>query len=386
MDNRVFAVRCPAYDRAEEKLAELLAMMGGMGTFVVSGEKIVLKANLLAAAPPQKAVTTHPAIVAAVGRQVNAEGAVPTVADSPGSGYKYTEKTLKRIYRVCELAGPCEQAGIPLNLDTSAREISFPDGHLIKRFEVITPVATADGVLNLCKLKTHLFMHMTGAVKNSFGVIPGLTKPGYHAKLKDTARFADMLLDLSSFVAPRLSIMDAVVAMEGQGPNSGTPRRVGLILAAASPLALDVVAAEIMGIDPGNNPLLAAAERRGMRPTRLSDVELIGVDKSDLRVPGFQLPATLYGETGLGRLPWYQQMLLPLFKDGMSVKPVINQTACVACGACHDSCPMDAITLHAKEYAEIDDTRCIRCYCCHEMCQYDAVRLRRSLLYRLINP
>jgi uncharacterized protein (DUF362 family)/NAD-dependent dihydropyrimidine dehydrogenase PreA subunit len=385
MDNRVFAVHCTAYDQAEEQLAALLEMLGGMGAFVSGGEKIVLKANLLAAAAPAQAVTTHPAIVSAVGRQVTAEGAIPSVADSPGSGYKYTEKTLKRIYRVCELEKPCEQAGIQLNFDTSARGVSFPDGHLIKRFEVITPVAAADGVLNLCKLKTHMFMHMTGAVKNSFGVIPGLTKPGYHAKLKDTARFADMLLDLSNFVAPRLSIMDAVVAMEGRGPNSGSPRRVGLILAATNPLALDVAAGEILGIDPAQNPLLAAAARRGMGPTRMQEIELIGMAKSDLRVPGFKLPETIYGATGLGRMPWWQQLLLPLFKDGMSVKPVIDKKVCVACGACHDSCPMDAITLHTKEYAEIDDSRCIRCYCCHEMCQYDAVALHKSLLYRLVN-
>ncbi len=386
MDNRVFAVHCPAYDQAKEQVTRLLDMMGGMGAFVADGENIVLKANLLAAAAPQKAVTTHPAIVTAVGQMVAARGAVPTAADSPGSGYKYTEKNLKRIYRVCELATACEGAGIQLNFDTSARTVSFPDGHLIKRFEVITPIAEADGVLNLCKLKTHLFMYMTGAVKNSFGVIPGLTKPGFHAKLKDTARFADMLLDLSNFVAPRLSIMDAVVAMEGQGPNSGSPRRVGLILAATSPLALDAVAAEIMGIDPDQNPLLAAAARRGMGPSRMDDIELIGLAKSDLRVPGFKLPATLYGETGLGRLAWWQQKLLPLFKDGMSVKPVIDPKTCIACGACRESCPMDAITLHAKDHAEIDDTRCIRCYCCHEMCQYDAVSLRKSLLYRLVNP
>ena len=312
-------------------------------------------------------------------------GATAILADSPGSGFKYNEKMLKRIYRTCGLKETCETAGIKLNFDTSAEEVSYPEGKLIKRFEVITPILESDGVLNLCKLKTHLFMHMTGAVKNSFGVIPGLTKPGYHAKLRDPEHFANMLIDLSNFVAPRLSIMDAVVGMEGEGPNAGDPRHVGLILASTNPFAIDVVAGEIIGIDSQKNTVLTEAAKRGLGPTRLDEVHLVGIEKSDLRVPDFKLPATIYGETGLGGLPWYQRLLSPSFKDGMSVKPRIDKEKCIACGSCYEACPVDAITLYEKEYSEIDDDKCIRCYCCHEMCQYDAVFLHKSLLYRFVN-
>jgi len=385
MKNRVYAGKCKSYPDAAQKVADLLGMMGGLDAFVSRGEKILLKANLLLAAAPEKAVTTHPEIITAVGKLVQAAGAMATLADSPGSGYKYNAKTLHRIYRVCGLEKPCRESGIKLNTDTTFQAVSYPQGKLIKLFETITPVVQSDGVLNLCKLKTHMFMHMTGAVKNSFGVIPGLNKPGYHAKLRDTRRFADMLLDLSAYVAPRLSIMDAVVGMEGEGPMSGEPKPVGLILASVNPLALDVVAGEIMGIDHDQNPVLLAAADRGLGPTRLNDVELTGIDKKSLRIPGFQLPATLYGETGMGKMPWWQKMLIPLFKDGMSVKPRIDVTKCVACGACYESCPVNAITLHEKSHAAIDDSKCVRCYCCHEMCTYEAVTLQKSLLYRIIN-
>jgi uncharacterized protein (DUF362 family)/Pyruvate/2-oxoacid:ferredoxin oxidoreductase delta subunit len=385
MESRVFAVRCPHYDQAEEKIEELLDSMEGMDPFVSAGEKIVLKANLLLPARPAKAITTHPSIVASVGKMVKAAGAEPILADSPGSGYKYNEKMLKRIYRTCGMAKPCETAGIKLNFDTSFEEVSYPDGKLIKRFEAITPILESDGVLNLCKLKTHLFMHMTGAVKNSFGIIPGLTKPGYHAKLRKTERFADMLLDLSNYVAPRLSIMDAVIGMEGEGPNAGDPRHVGLILASANPIAIDVVAGEIMGIDYSQNPVLVAAAKRGLGPTRLEDVNLIGMDKSDLRIADFRPPSTIYGGTGLGGISGWQRFLVPLFKDGMSVKPRIDKKKCIACGACYDSCPVEAISLKEDEHAEIDDDTCVRCYCCHEMCQYDAVFLHKSWLYRFVN-
>lgn len=384
-DARVFAVKCADYETAEVKLPQLIEMAGGIAAYAAPGETIALKPNLLMAAKPEKAVTTHPAVVAAVGRMLRAAGAAPLVAESPGGGYKYDLATLRRTYRVCGLTAACGAAGVGLSEDTTFQAVSYPEGKLIKRFEVITPILEADGVVNLCKLKTHMFMHMTGAVKNSFGAIPGRAKPGYHATLHDTMRFADMLLDLSNFVAPRLSIMDAVVGMEGEGPNAGEPRFIGLLLAARNPLALDVVAGEIMGIGPQDNPLLVAAQKRGLGPTRLADVDLIGIAKDGLRSPGFKLPATLYGQLGLGRLPWYQRLLIPLFKDGMSVKPRIDVEACIACGVCAEACPMGAINVIAKAHAAIDEAKCIRCYCCHEMCPNDAVALHRSLLYRLVN-
>ena len=137
---------------------------------------------------------------------------------------------------------------------------------MIKRFEIITPIRTADVVFNLCKLKTHMFTYMTGAVKNCFGVIPGLLKPGYHAKLRDTGRFASMLLDLTELVGARLHVMDAVYAMEGEGPQSGRPRRAGFILASANPVALDAVAGEIIGLDAKLNPVLVEAGNRNIGP------------------------------------------------------------------------------------------------------------------------
>ena len=219
MNNEVYVVRCSDYGEAAEKIGLLISMMGGMGRFAAPGERIVLKANLLQPSGPEHAVCTHPAVVAAVGRMVKGVGAVTTIADSPGSGYKYNEKTLSTLYARSGMSGAAEEAGIEVNLDATYQPVSFPEGKLIKRFEVITPVIEADGVFNLCKLKTHVFMSMTGAVKNNFGVIPGLAKPGYHAKLHDKGHFADMLLDLAAYVSPRISIMDAVVGMEGEGPG-----------------------------------------------------------------------------------------------------------------------------------------------------------------------
>jgi uncharacterized protein (DUF362 family)/NAD-dependent dihydropyrimidine dehydrogenase PreA subunit len=382
MDTKVFIVRCPDYEHVRDRMTELLALMGGMGSFATSGEKIVLKPNLLQPVKPEQAVTTHPAVVAAVARLVKNEGARPLIVDSPGSGYPYTERTLHKFYRTCGMHKVADDEGIELNLDTRHEHIAYPKGELIKRFEVLTPVLEADGVVNLCKLKTHLLMHMTGAVKNIFGVVPGLTKPGYHAKLRDKTQFAKMLLDLAEYVSPRLSIMDAVTGLEGDGPGAkGEPRHVGLLLAARCPLALDVVAGEIIGLKRAQNPVLTEAENRGLYPTRLDEVELIGADISEVRILDYKLPATVTEGSGLGRFQW----LSPLLKSGTTLKPRVITENCKACGSCRDSCPVQAITIDDDKYAHIDDDKCIRCYCCNEMCSESAVELHQSFLYRLVN-
>jgi ferredoxin len=160
---------------------------------------------------------------------------------------------------------------------------------------------------------------------------------------------------------------------------------VGYLLAAGNPLALDVVAGEMMGLDPQKNPVLVEAEKRGLGPTHLGDVEIIGVDRRDLRTPDFKLPSTVFRDDGRGGVSVWQKLLLKLFKGGMSVKPRIIRERCIACGACRDACPMHVITMVNGDHARIDHRGCIRCYCCHEMCPEKAVELHRNLMYRMIN-
>ena len=385
MDNTVYIVTCKDYKQIQAKLTDLMDLMGGMQRFAHSGEKIVLKVNLLREARPEAAVTTHPSVVAVVARLAKQEGATPIIADSPGGGYRYSAKTLDKIYRTCGMHQAARQAEVEVNWDTTARPVSYAEGQLTKHFDIITPVYDAQAVFNLCKMKTHVFTGMTGAVKNIFGVIPGLSKPGYHAKLNNVQRFAGMLLDLAAYVSPRLTIMDAVVAMEGDGPGAGDPRPVGLLLGSKNPLALDVVAGEIMNLDRTRNPILVEADRRGLSPIRIEDIEIIGADLAAVQVPDFKQPQTSARRFGLDPGPWYQRMIEPMFKHAFTVRPKVMWHRCIACGTCIEGCPVEAISF-VKERAFIDDDKCIRCYCCHEVCPEEAIGLYSSWLYRLIGP
>ena len=385
MDHKVYIVQCKDYDDIDDKITSLLNLMGGMGRFAKQGEKIVLKVNLLRDAGPEEAVCTHPTMAAAVASLIKKEGADAVIADSPGGGYRYNEKTLDKIYRTSGMHQAAQQAGIEVNWDTTSRPASYSDGLLTKHFDIITPVYEASAVFNLCKMKTHLFTMMTGAVKNIFGVIPGLSKPGYHAKLHDPKRFAGMLLDLAQYISPRVSIMDAVVAMEGNGPGTGDPRRVGLLIGSENPLALDVVAGEIMGIDRKQNSIIMEAEQRDLQPNRLEDIEVIGADLAEVKVPDFKPPQVAPGNFGLDPMPWHQQILQPFFKNAYTVRPRVIWERCIACGTCIEGCPVEAISF-VKEKAFIDDDKCIRCYCCHELCPEEAIGLHSSWLYQLLKP
>ena len=383
-ETQVYAASCPDYGQAEGAIRALVEQMGGMGRFVRPGERIVLKANLLRAAPPESAICTHPAVVEAVARLVKEAGGTPVICDSPG-GALHKEAVLRSLFEKTGMAAAAAAAGAELSMDSSTRTVSLPEGKVLRQAEIITPVAEADGVIDLCKMKTHVLMSMTGAVKNLFGVIPGLSKVGYHATHPDHETFADVLLDLTGYVKPRLSLMDGILAMEGDGPgSSGTPRQVGLLLAAANPLALDTAAGAIMNLPRQDNPVLLAAERRGLTPCRMEDVELIGGTVEELRMADYKFPAS----TKSNLMDFLGPLARPaerLCKKALSQTPRIDGAKCVGCGICAKSCPGQAIAMTAPgKKARISQKACIHCYCCHELCPQKAVELHQSWLGRLL--
>ena len=240
----VSLVRCSGYDEefVLPAVRKAIELVGGIGMYLTPGMHVLVKPNLLMGAAPEKAVCTHPAVLKAVCQIITGYGCTVTIADSPGAGISYRPGNLVRAYDRAGYTSLASLQGVVLNEDISSQSVSFPDGELIKQFEIISPILEADAVIVISKLKTHIYTGMTGATKNLFGAIPGLDKPPYHARLPDDNLFGKMLLDLNRCIKPTLQVMDAIDIMEGDGPMAGNPVHLGLILASPDYIALYMVA------------------------------------------------------------------------------------------------------------------------------------------------
>ena len=226
----VSIVRCADYERVEAALLEALAPFGGLD-WVRPGMQVALKVNLVSGGGPERAINPHPQLVGALCRLLAARGAEVIVGDSPGG--LYTAPFVGHVYAASGMTA-VEKVGARLNRDFSQRAVSFPEGKILRSFQYTAWLDGADATIDVCKLKTHGMMGMSCAVKNLFGVIPGTLKPEYHFRYPNPDDFADMLVDLIR-ISIRLSICDAVIAMEGNGPTAGTPRAVGAGAGGAKP-------------------------------------------------------------------------------------------------------------------------------------------------------
>jgi uncharacterized protein (DUF362 family)/Pyruvate/2-oxoacid:ferredoxin oxidoreductase delta subunit len=368
----VSIVRCADYDRVRllGAVRRAVDLLGGISVFVKPGERVLIKPNLLKASPPADAVITHPEVLRAVIRLVREAGGEALVGDSPGFG---------DLRRVCEKSGVMdvieEEGAVLADLGEAVKVRSHGQFHW---FEIARAVREADAVINLPKLKTHGMMTVTGAVKNLFGCIPGKRKVQWHFNTGvNRDAFARMLVELCALIRPRLTIMDAVVGMEGNGPGSGDPRRVGLVLAGRDPVAIDVISGTIVGADPALLYIVRAAAEAGTGETRLDRISIQGEPLSHAIVQGFRLPPQEHLEW---RLPEWARRIL---KDALTTRPVIDHSLCIRCGICQGHCPQGAIGEAGKRLA-IRYRECIRCFCCQEFCPRGAIRVGKGWALKIM--
>lgn len=374
--SKVSVTPCRTYDAAEvrQALIQALAPLGGLD-FIQPGMRIGIKMNLVTLKNYHAAATTHPALLAALAQLITERGAEAVIGDSPGG--PFSAAYLRSLYGPAGLA-LAEKAGAKLNFDTRTEEAAFPEGCLLKKVTYTGWLADCDAIITCAKLKTHAMLGMTGAVKNQFGIVPGLMKPEFHALYPQVPDFCNMLLDLNEFIRPRLAIIDGVDGMEGNGPSAGTVRQVGCLIASDSVYHADVVMAHIMGLTPAEMPLIHAAHERGLAPEEIGEIEISG-DTDSFRIEDFQnLP--IGGVQFGGR---EDSVLMQLVRSLLMRRPHVNTRGCVGCGLCARNCPAHAIRM--KDVPKFDLHKCIRCFCCQEMCPKEAISVKTTPISRLIH-
>ena len=215
----VSLVRCATYDydslTVDASVRKAVDLLGGISEHVKSGERILIKPNMLAARRPDQAVTTHPEVMRATIRLVKEAGGIPVVGDSPAG--PSTERILRHLADRTGISEVCAQEEVPFALFTEYETVAYDDGKVAKTFDLTKTLQEVDAVISLAKLKTHSFTRYTGAVKNLFGLVHGLKKAEYHMRMRAPEAFSEMLVDLAEHVRPRLTIMDGVVGMDGEG-------------------------------------------------------------------------------------------------------------------------------------------------------------------------
>lgn len=359
----VFAARCAAYEPAALTAAveRLLAQVFPDGGPLRAGQTVLLKPNLLAPQVPDRAVTTHPLLVETMARACRARGLRVSIGDSPGAGIV----KLEQLWEATGMTAAARNSGATLvALETLGGTLQ-PHAQ-VRDILISNAVAQYDHIINLPKLKTHALTLMTGAVKNLFGLVPGAFKAEVHRRAPNSATMMRAIRALPELVRPVLTVMDAVVGMEGNGPLGGQPRHLGVLLAGTSPFAVDAVAARLAGFPLASLDYLDGLPDHGAHLACGGDV----VPPLD---PPFAMPRTF-------RLNALPAPLLSLASRLVTIRPEFT-ARCRACGICVKACPAEALALRDGRL-QFDRRRCFSCFCCQELCPHDAIGFRRSLLGR----
>lgn len=350
--------------------------------------RVAVKPNLIMRCGPDRAATTHPAVLEAVLHHLKELGVGEVVvADSPGG--VYTPGLLRSAYELTGYWDAALRQGARCNTETGSAPVrcaSSEEGEaaLCREFDIIDPIRNADYVINLCKVKTHCMMTYTGGVKNLFGCIPGLQKPALHYRFPQEEQFAKMLVDLSLTIRPALTIADGVIGMEGDGPTAGKPHPLGVTAAArfSGLYDLDVLLAGMIGLTPDRVPVLREAMERGLCG-RDGGPEILGDASLTELVEPFLLPAGKDLDFS-GNVPGVLGTIVRALKPRLTPRPVIRTKDCVGCGKCAETCPANTIVVEGKK-ARILPEKCIKCFCCHELCPVKAIDVKSPGIFRLFS-
>jgi len=370
---KVSIVKCDSYDKDEvyNAVKKSIELIGGLN--IKKGSKVLVKPNLLRPKEPKLQVSTHPSVVRAVIRILKENECTVLVGDSPG--FHDPIKTAE----VCGILDVCKEEGADFVAFRNKKSYLYKEGILMKRFELTDMIDKVDCIVNLPKLKTHVMMDVTLAIKNTFGLMISLNKSQMHFKLKEKKKFAAMLVDLSNFAKPCLNIMDGVYGMEGNGPANGDIKKVGIISASHDCLAMDITLTKLMGFDP----LSILTNKIGLSnkdDNYLENIKIVGEKLEDVKVqfkPADKEPLTFIPNAALTKI----------YGNLINSRPKVDYKKCKACMECIKICPAKTISIkehNGKKAAFINKKKCIRCFCCHEICPHDAINIKKTFLVKLM--
>ena len=375
---------CRDYERGRVRAAvrEAIESLPAADRFFRPGSKILLKPNLLSSNDtPDRAINTHPEFVRAVAELFVERGCKVLIGDSCGS---LTPGSTQRAISATGIDRVADEVGAEVvDFDRCACvDVETPNYRVLPSFRIPRVAREVDLFVTLPKFKTHGLMLLTGAVKNQFGLIPGRGKKNIHLIAPKPETFAHALLDLHAAARPHLAVMDAIVGMEGNGPAGGEPAEVGLVMAGNDCIALDAVAAEIMGYERGEVSTVRLGHERGLGVGRLEDIRLLGLPLERAVLADFGKLASRREETLARMLP--SPVLRWLIEQAGAARATVLEERCVLCGECVRNCPVGAMR-EVDGRIRVDAGRCITCYCCSEVCKKQAIRMRRRLFGRAIH-
>ncbi len=378
--NKVAVIKCESYEveKVYESLKRGIDLIGGIERFVSKEENILIKPNLLRAKEVEYAVTTHPSVFEALIMILKENGYNNlSYGDSPGLGS--TSHVAKKV----GLSSVASKYDV-IEKDFSKGEVlSNPKCQFTKQFNIATPVIECDSLINVGKMKAHALTRITGATKNLLGCVNGVNKSLFHAKYPDALSFTKMLVDLAICVNPKLNIIDGIIAMEGEGPASGEPINMNVLIISESPISADAVFAKLVDLDKDYLPMFEYSEQTEYGSYKDEDIEIVGDDITPLINPKFDVVRKPLGDDNQSRLG-----KLRYFKSFILKKPYVIKGNCIKCKICYEACPLEdkAITMETKDgMPKYDYNKCIRCYCCQEMCPNKAIKVKTPLLNRILS-
>lgn len=373
----VSIVRVQDYDCGliYEAVKKAVELIGGLQDLIKPGSRVFVKINHLPPpSPPERGIVTHPVFAEAVVRLLKTLSNNITMGDDIAS-------QAPDGFSISGFQQMCQRAGVRL---VNLREGGFVEvgcnGHFLDKIYLSRIALDADVIVNLPKLKTHSLTILTGGVKNMYGTIPSGLRMRFHGEYARKEDFGQVLTDIFSAIKPQLTIMDGIVAMEGEGPASGGLRRLGVVLASQDAVAVDAVVAKMVGLNPMDIYTTRYCDERGLGVGKLDNIKVVGESLKSAAVPDFRVPVSATNLV-IQRMPGF---LPRLVTRQLSVRPRVIERRCTGCRECQKICPADAISVASKT-ARINPARCIQCMCCHEVCSFNAIVPTRSAIGVVVN-